>query len=127
MIWQFVVAGGIAALAAVIHAVMGERTDVRSLWRSDVPLNEKIELRGTWHAFSAVLALTALTLFVIGLTNRVESPRTLAHVIAVTHGLTGLAWLLVTLRSGLRQAVQVPQWVLLWVVAGLAWWGASAL
>lgn len=125
MNWLFLIAGIVAAIGALIHAFLGERTDIKSLLASSVPPNEKVELRGLWHGFSAILTLTAVALFLLSLTDLIENPRTVAHLIAVTYAAVSLAFLAVVLRAGTSMLARVPQWVLLLAIAVLAWWGAA--
>lgn len=124
MIWPFLLAGLLAATGTAVHTVLGERTNIRHVWASTLPHSEKLELRGVWHGFSVVLALTALALLAMALTDVVEQPRTLAHVIAVVYTGIGLVWLAVAVQAGVRQAMRVPQWLLLLAIGVLAWWGA---
>jgi membrane-anchored protein YejM (alkaline phosphatase superfamily) len=127
MIWQFFVAGLIAALGAFVHTVFGERTNIKNLWTSAVPINEKLELRGTWHGFGVLLVLTAVVLLLIALTDVIENPRMIAHFIAITYALIGLTFLSVVLREGVAQVDRVPGWLLLLAIAGFTWWGATIL
>lgn len=122
MIWQFVLAGLIAALAAFVHGGLGEKTNIKHLWQAEsVPLNEKLELRATWHSFTAIFALSALLLGWIAF-GQMEQAQTIAHLITITFGAAGLVFLIVALRAG--KALQVPQWGLLFTIAALAFWGS---
>ncbi|MCU0497173.1 MAG: hypothetical protein MUF87_07480 [Anaerolineae bacterium] len=126
MIWQFVLAGLIAALAALMHGGFGEKTNIKHLWQAEsVPLNEKLELRATWHSFTAIFMLTAIALGWIALPGQVEQARMIAHLIAIIYGATGLAFLIVAIHG--RQALKVPQWGLLFVIAALTLWGSGQI
>jgi len=127
MIWQLIIAGFIAALSAFIHTVFGERTNIKHLYASNVPKNEKLELRGVWHGFGVLMALTALVLFLSGITEIVEQPRTIVHAIAIVYSAIGLVFFWVVLRGGVRQVLQVPGWALLLSIAAFAWWGGASL
>lgn len=71
------------------------------------------------------MLLSGLVLLMMAFTTVVAAPRTVGHGIALGYALAGLLWLAVVVRGGLRKALQVPQWLLLWGVAALAGWGAG--
>lgn len=125
MNWFLLIAGVLTGLAAVVHALAGERTDIRHLMASDVPLNEKIELRGVWHTFSIALGGSALLLFYSVLVNRTLLVDELLSGLAIFYILCGLMILGLILGTQRNYLVKVPQWLLLLVIGGLMWWGLA--
>jgi len=123
MNWQFLVAGIIAAMAALVHTIGGESTNIRHLRRSDVPATEQLELRGVWHAFSIALTLSAAILLVSAFAGAPGMPIGVIQALAVYYALCALVWLVVTVITQVRLLLRVPQWLLLLAIAGFAWWG----
>lgn len=120
-------AGIIAALTSLIHGIAGELTDIRNLRKSSVPLNEQAELRGVWHVTTALLAVSAVGLIVLALGGASEQGAVLAYGVAALYILSGVVvalGVIVTRGSSLKR---VPGYVLLLVIGGLSWLGASAL
>lgn len=118
------IAGILAGLAALIHTVAGERTDIRSLRASTVPLSEQAELRGVWHIASAVLALSAVVLLLLAAGMISEAPGPISRGIAVFYVIIGAVFGLTVLLTGRNLLLRAPQWALLWAIGVCAWLGA---
>lgn len=108
---------------AAVHTFAGERTDIRHLMASPVPLNEKLELRAVWHAYGITMLAASVALVAIAL-----RPDAAGAILArgigalfVLHGIVTLATVLATDR---RALLRVPQWLLMLAIGALAWWGA---
>ena len=99
MNWILLIAGVLTALAALVHVFAGERTDIRHLMTSDVPMNEKIELRGVWHTFSIALGGSAILLFYAVFISQTEPIEELLSGLAVFYILCGLMVLGLILAS----------------------------
>jgi uncharacterized membrane protein HdeD (DUF308 family) len=69
--------------------------------------------------------LAAVGLLLLAFTNIIESPRTIAHMIAITFGASGILFLLLALRAGTKGVLQIPGWMFLLAIAVLSWWGAG--
>lgn len=123
MNWLLFIAGILTGLTALVHAFAGERTDIRHLMASDVPLNEKIELRGVWHTFSLALGGSALLLFYAVFINQTALVEELLSGLAVFYILCGLMVLGLILGTQRDHLAKVPQWLLLLIIGGLMWWG----
>ncbi|MEM7125725.1 MAG: hypothetical protein AAF702_05335 [Chloroflexota bacterium] len=124
MNWPLLIAGGLTALAALVHALAGERTDIRHLLASDVPTNEKLELRGVWHTFSIALAGSAFIAFYSVLVQQTMLLNDLLRGLALFYLLCGTMVFLLILGTERRFLLKVPQWLLLLVIGGLMWWGS---
>ena len=117
------VAGLIAGFAAFVHAIAGEYTDMRHMRSSDMPLNEQIEVRATWHIASITLGLSAILLLVMSFGSLPDQRQTIAQLIAIFYLIGGMVWVGVTLLMRRGMLFKVPQWILLLAIAGLTWWG----
>jgi hypothetical protein len=123
MSWQFLIAGILAGFAAFVHAFGGERTNIKHLLASAIPANEQVELRAVWHGFSLILLFATVGLLLMAFSPVMENPRTIAHVIALACVCGGIAFFVFALRAG--KPLATPQWLLLFAVAVLSWWGAG--
>jgi hypothetical protein len=120
---QLIAAGVLALLAAVIHAVAGERTDIRSLNQSTVPPSEQVELRATWHIGSVALGLAGLVMTAMGL-NLLPLPLEIPRLLAAQFIAFGLVWVVVAGLKGSVMLGKAPQWALLLGIGLLAGWGS---
>jgi hypothetical protein len=125
MIWQYSVAGMLTLLAAVLHAIAGERTNIQHLLATDMLLTEKIELRATWHFGSIGLAFAGIGLLAVGITDQPAVGPWTGYAVAITLGSFALVWIICTVISDRRLLLRVPQWILLLAIALLGWWGAA--
>jgi len=99
------------ALAAIIHAVGGEMTSIRSLSDTNVPLNRQVELHAVWHGYTVILAMSAWILFRRAFAG-LYAPE-VASGLAFFYGSNGLIWFVLILIMGLENVVYTPQWALL--------------
>lgn len=125
MNWFLFSAGILTMLAALVHTFVGERTDIRHLLASDVPMNEKVELRGIWHTFSIALFGSALLSFYAVFVSRPEIVDSLLLGLASFYVLCGLMVLVLIVATQRDHLLRVPQWILLVLIGLLMWWGAS--
>lgn len=124
MNWFLIAAGILTMVAALIHALAGERTDIRHLMASDVPMNEKIELRGVWHTFSIALFGSALLSFYAAFVSRPAIVDSLLIGLASFYALCGLMVLGLIVTTRRDHLMRVPQWLLLLVIGAIMGWGA---
>jgi len=109
MNWPLLIAGILTALVTLVHAFVAERMDIRHLMASDVPLNEKIELRGVWHTFSIALAVSALLSFYAVFVANSALVNAWLLGMAIFHMLCGLMLLLLILFTQRDHLMRVPQ------------------
>jgi len=85
----------------------------------DVP---KLELRAVWYMVTVHLTASAIILFILAFGVAVNSDVLIGRFLAIQFLGYGLAFLglAVVKRVGL---FQVPQWILLFLIAGLTYWG----
>lgn len=123
MHWPLLIAGFGTALSALVHTVAGERTNIRHLLQSNVPITEQIEVRAIWHMISLMLALSAGVLIVAAASGLSDSMRVLVRAIAAYYLLCGIVLAATIVITHPRLLLRVPQWLLFQAIAGLAWWG----
>ncbi len=114
-------AGTLAAITTGIHVFAGHVDPVRPLLSSTLAEVPKRTFHVVWHMVSLFLALSAVVLLYLALTE-VASANALARFIAVNYLGFGLVFLTITLSLDWpRRLFRLPQWALLLPVAALAW------
>jgi hypothetical protein len=114
----FLLAGALSALAALAHAIGGEVTSVRGLRSSALAQPHRRELRVAWHFYSVHLVASAAFLFAMA---RGLVPD-LAPFLAVHFAACAVVFLACAARSP-ADLVRQPQWLLLFAIAALVFWG----
>ena len=106
--------GGILSLiAALIHMVVGEKTDIAQLLKTHIQLNLKLELRGVWYAFGLDLGITSLFLLFLAFKSSLVENELLIVFFSLRFILYGLGILVVILMTNRKYLFKVPQWLLL--------------
>lgn len=116
----FLIAGILTAITALAHCIGGEITTIRSLYNTEINKVPRLELRAVWHMFSVQLFASAIMLFFFAFSviGDVVIGRILA-LLFLSYGLT----ILITAFLMQVRLFQVPQWVVLFLIAGLTYWG----
>ena len=117
---QLLIAGILTAIAALVHSVAGEITTIRPLANAELKEVPKLELRAVWYIFTVHLFASAIMLFILAFA--INRDVIMGRFLAIQFTGYGLAFLglAVVKKVGL---FQVPQWVLLFLIAGLTYWG----
>lgn len=124
-----IVAQGLLLLAVVAHTWMGDHE--LQILRPDAQkeggaLEKWLQARAGWHIVSWDLLLATLGVSLLTWTD-VLAPRAVYCQLLVVYFLgAGMAWLLVLLATPTVAGRwwRLGQWGLLWVIAGLIWWGS---
>ena len=115
----FLMAGLLAAVAVLAHAVGGEVTSLRALRSSALAEPHRREMHAAWHFYSVHLAASAAFLIAMA---RGAAPA-LGPFLAVHFAACAVVFLALAVRSP-SGLVRQPQWLLLLVVAALVTAGA---
>jgi hypothetical protein len=120
----FLIASLVCVVAAVIHGVAGERTNIRVLAHTEMQPTLKLELRAVWHIVTVHLAASAVMLLLLAIA--VQPQVLIGQLIVAQFFVYGLGWvgLAALSKIGLLKA---PQWVLLLAIAGLTYWGTRLI
>ena len=117
---QFLIAGILTAITALVHSIAGEITTIRPLTNTELKQVPKLELRAAFYIVTVHLYASAIMLFILAFaTNR---DVVMGRFLAIQYFGYGIAFLglAVTKQVGL---FQVPQWIVLLLIAGLTYWG----
>jgi hypothetical protein len=117
------VAAILALTGTLVHAIGGERTDIKRLLRSGMPTNLKIELRMSWYLIAIDMATSGVYMLLVALGGALPRSESLLGFIALRFVLYGLSALLLVLFTRRDHLLKVPQWVPLITIGLLAWWG----
>ncbi len=114
------IAGILTTIAALVHSIAGELTTIRPLASAELKQIPKLELRAVWYIVTVHLFASAIMLFTLAFA--VNRDVVMGRFLAIQFLGYGLAFLglAVVKQVGL---FQVPQWVLLFLIAGLTYWG----
>lgn len=117
---QFLIAGILTAITALVHSIAGEITTIRPLVNAELKDAPKLELRAVWYMVTVHLFASAIMLFFLAFS--VNGDVVIGKFLALQFLGYGLAFftLAIVKQVGL---FQVPQWVLLFLIAGLTYWG----
>lgn len=115
------IAGVLTAITALIHSIAGELTTIRLLTKTDLPQVPKTELRAGWYMVTVHLLVSAIMLFVLAADT--DQNFLIGKFLALQFWGYGLVFLLLAFIKKIK-AFQVPQWVLLFIIAGLIFWGS---
>lgn len=114
------IAGILTVIAALVHSIAGEITTIRPLASAELKQVPKLELRAVWYMVTVHLFASAIMLFILAFA--VNRDVVMGRFLAIQffgYGL-GFLGLAIVKQVGL---FQVPQWVLLFLIAGLTYWG----
>lgn len=126
------IANILTLLAFVIHAFMGDR-ELKII----EPENENDEnylkqekwtmARSGWHWISFDLLFATIGLGLINLTDHLENEKLLLQILAVYFLGYGIVWLIgiAISKSFPKNYLKLGQWILLWLISGLIYWGLS--
>ena len=116
----FLIAGILAAIAALVHSIGGEITTIRPLNNAEIQPVPKLELRAAFYIVAIHLFASAIMLFNLAFATPGEV--VMGRFLAIQFFGYGAAFLglAVVKRVGLLKA---PQWVMFFLLAGLTYWG----
>lgn len=83
--------------------------------------------RGGWHMVSLDLFLATLALGLVNFTEDLLPEKTTLYFLALYFALTGMVWLINVAFSPPfpKRFLKLGQWILLWMISGLVYWGAT--
>ena len=129
----FVIAGVLCAIFTGIH-LFGREHVLRHMATSAFPAVAnggsdiaKQEVRVSWHGLTVIFGMSTVVLLLIGLTDAILQPLTIAHIIIITYlGFTAL--LLIVPFTAIPKAstwLRIPQWVGMLLVASFTYLGTT--
>ena len=113
---QWFAASILALVATLVHLFAGEKTDIKHLMLSGMPINLKIEMRMCWYMVAIDMAVSGIYLLGVGLRNMLPMSEPLLRTIALRFVLYGLVALLLILFTQKDHLLKVPQWALLMAI-----------
>lgn len=117
---SLLIAGILTTITALIHSIAGEVTTIRPLIKADLQQVSKTELRAVWYMVTIHLFASAIMLFILAVDT--NQNLLMGKFLAIQFLGYGLAFLLLAVFKKIK-VFQVPQWVLLFLIAGLTFWG----
>lgn len=124
------IANILTLLAFIVHTFMGDR-ELKLIEPEDEDganhtKQEKWTMaRSGWHWISFDLLLATVGLALISFTELLDNERQLLQILAVYFLGYGIAWLIgITIsRKFPKNYLKLGQWILLWIIGGLIYWG----
>ena len=107
-------------MAALAHSIAGEITTIRSLASAELKQVPKLELRAVWYMVTVHLFASAIMLFIMAFAA--DQNIIMGRFLSIQFFGYGLAFLGLAVVKQVGW-FQVPQWVLLFLIAGLTYWG----
>lgn len=129
---SLLIANVLTLLAFFIHTFMGDR-ELKII----EPDNENDEkylkqekwtmARSGWHWISVDLLFATIGLGIINFTDFLESEKLLLQILVIYFLAYGIVWLIVIgiSRSFPKNYLKLGQWILLWSISGLIYWGMN--
>jgi hypothetical protein len=59
------IAATLTLIGAIVHAVGGERTDIKQLMHSEIPTNLRVELRMSWYLVAIDMAVSGIYMLLV--------------------------------------------------------------
>lgn len=119
-------------MAFIIHAVMGDKElkiiEPKMTNDEGYLKQEKWTMaRSGWHWISLDLLFASVGLALINFTDHLENERQLLQLLSIYFIGYGIAWLvgISISRSFPRSYLRLGQWILLWLIGGLIYFGIS--
>ena len=119
---QLFVAAILTLIGAIVHAIGGEKTDIKYLLHSEIPTNLKVELRMSWYLVAIDMAVSGIYMLLV-VTGTLPDNEPLLGFIALRFMLYGVSALVLLLLTQRDYLFKVPQWVLLIAIGLVVWWG----
>ncbi|MCB0460189.1 MAG: hypothetical protein KDC74_09280 [Flavobacteriaceae bacterium] len=117
-------------LAFIVHAFVGDKElkIIEPSYEKDEKFikQEKWTMaRSSWHWISFDLLFASIGLGVINFTDYFEKEKQLLEILAIYFFGYGIAWLIgITISKDFpMKFLKLGQWILLWVISGLIYWG----
>ena len=114
------IAGILTSIATLIHGIAGELTTIHPLKKTDLQQVPKLELRAVWYMITIHLFASAIMLFILAFSA--SQNIMMGMFLAMQFLGYGLTVLILAIAKQVK-VLQVPQWVLLFLIAGLTFWG----
>jgi hypothetical protein len=127
MNWPALVAGVLALLAFLAHAIAGgaELRHVAPADASAKAAEVRLQIINGWHWVSLDLLLAAVSFTLIGVAdNIIPHERVFLGGLVIYFAATGTVWLIttaITSRLRVKTMLRLAQWLLCYVLAALAW------
>jgi hypothetical protein len=117
MNWLAIVAGAVAAFAAIGHFTIGRKEFLKPLLDSSLDEVPKKTMHCVFHYVSAFQVFSAIALLHAGTSCcAIGDPRLLVHFIAANYAAFAVAQLVIALTSGIPNAAfKMFQWIF-WVI-----------
>lgn len=123
------IANILTLLAFMIHSFVGDRElKLIEPENGNHTKQEKWTMaRSGWHWISFDLLLATIGLALISFTELLDNERQLLQILAVYFLGYGIVWLIgITIsRKFPNNYLKLGQWILLWIIGGLIYWGIS--
>lgn len=100
--------------------IAGELTTIRPLIKADLQQVSKTELRAVWYMVTIHLFVSSIMLFILAVDTNQRF--LMGKFLSIQFLGYGLAFLLLAIVKKIK-VFQVPQWVLLFLIAGLTFLG----
>ena len=114
-------------LAFFVHTFMGDRElKILEPTSENYLKREKWTMvRSGWHWISFDLLFVSIGLAIINFTDYLESEKQLLQLVAIYFLGYGIVWLIVISISKKfpKSYLKLGQWILLWLISGLIFWG----
>jgi cbb3-type cytochrome oxidase subunit 1 len=125
MNWLALVDGGLTLFAFAIHTLVGGREFVHLVPAdtSKKAMTVRRQVVNGWHWVSVDLVLAGSALVAIGVTD-LPAERDLLLGLAIYFAIIGVVWFVATVVTSRDRPVRIlelGQWILCFVIAGLAW------
>ncbi len=124
------VANILTFLALIVHATIGDKELklIEPKEEQDHLKREKWTMaRSGWHWISFDLLFTSIGLTIINFTNYLPNEKLLLQILAIYFFGYGVAWLvgISISKSFPKRYLKLGQWMLLWLISGLIYWGLA--
>lgn len=124
------IANILTLLAFVIHTFIGDK-ELKIIEPNDEAEGKFLKrekwtmARNGWHWISLDLFLATLGLGLINFYDYLESEKLLLQILSVYFLGYGIVWLIVIVisKSFPKNYLKLGQWILLWLISGLIYWG----
>lgn len=122
-----IVAALLAAFTAAVHLFAGGLDIAGPLLASSLADEPRLTLYAVWHMATAVLAISALALFIAALPRHTAAARYMVLFISALWCAFGIVFLVViAFQPESELLFKLPQWILLLPVGLLGLWGARS-
>jgi len=119
---RLIIATILLFIAAIIHCIGGELTDINSLMNSSIAQNLKIEIRAVWYLVAIDFFVSGIYLVFIIQKGIMNKNILLINFIGFRMLLYGITFLILILYINSELLFSIPQWILLLIIGILLEW-----